>query len=103
MPKRGIYDYMRTAVDRVKRGKERDVNVRFAATVSHFLFEAEFCNPASGWEKGQVEKNVRDARHRLWQSVPAFPDLGGPQCLAAGALYGPVARDRARGTTRHSR
>ncbi len=30
------------------------------------LFEAEFCNPAAGWEKGQVEKNVRDARHRLW-------------------------------------
>lgn len=43
--------------------------------VSHFLFEAEFCNPASGWEKGQVEKNVRDARHRLWQVVPPFPSL----------------------------
>ncbi len=27
------------------------------------------------WEKGQVEKNVRDARHRIWQVVPAFPDL----------------------------
>ena len=24
---------------------------------------------------GQVEKNVRDARHRLWQMMPAFPDL----------------------------
>ncbi|MFN9473944.1 IS21 family transposase [Acidovorax sp.] len=77
VPRRGIYDNMRTAVDRVRRGKERDVNVRFAAMVSHFLFEAEFCNPASGWEKGQVEKNVRDARHRLWQSVPAFTDLAG--------------------------
>merc|ERR1711974_238646 len=32
-------------------------------------------NPAAGWEKGQVEKNVRDARHRLWQLMPAFPDL----------------------------
>lgn len=54
VPRRGIYDNMRTAVDRVRRGKERDVNARFAAMVSHFLFEAEFCNPASGWEKGQV-------------------------------------------------
>lgn len=34
-----------------------------------------FCNPAAGWEKGQVEKNVRDARHRLWQVMLAFPDL----------------------------
>jgi hypothetical protein len=30
---------------------------------SHYVFEPEFCNPAAGWEKGQVEKNVRDARH----------------------------------------
>jgi hypothetical protein len=43
--------------------------------VSHFLFEAEFCNPASGWEKGQIEKNVQDARHWLWQPTPRFPSL----------------------------
>lgn len=72
VPRRGIFDNMRTAVDKVRRGKLRDVNARFGAMVSHFLFEAEFCNPASGWEKGQVEKNVRDARHWLWQSAPAF-------------------------------
>ena len=36
---------------------------------------ADFCNPASGWEKGQVEKNVQDARRRLWQPMPSFPDL----------------------------
>ena len=59
VPRRGIYDNMRTAVDRVGRGENRQVNARFAAMVSHFLFEAEFCNPASGWEKGQIEKNVR--------------------------------------------
>jgi transposase len=75
VPRRGIYDNMKTAVDRVRSGKARDVNVRFAAMVSHFLFEAEFCNPAAGWEKGQIEKNVQDARHRLWQPTPAFPSL----------------------------
>ena len=75
VPRRGIYDNMKTAVDKVRRGKERDVNAGFGAMVNHFLFEAQFCNPASGWEKGQVEKNVRDARHRLWQHVPAFATL----------------------------
>ena len=75
VPRRGIYDNMRTAVDRVRRGKERDVNARFQAMVSHYLFEAQFCNPASGWEKGQVEKNVRDARQRLWHVVPAFATI----------------------------
>ena len=75
VPRRGIYDNMRTAVDKIGRGKERQVNARFSAMVSHFLFEAEFCNPASGWEKGQIEKNVQDARHRLWQPMPDFPSL----------------------------
>ena len=75
VPRRGIYDNMRTAVDKIGRGKERQVNARFSAMVSHFLFEAEFCNPASGWEKGQIEKNVQDARHRLWQPMPSFPSL----------------------------
>ena len=28
--------------------------------------------PAAGWEKGQIEKNVRDARHRIWQTEPRF-------------------------------
>ena len=72
MPERGIYDNMKTAVDKVGRGKQRLVNTRFRAMVSHFLYESEFCNPAAGWEKGQVEKNVRDARHRLLHDAPAF-------------------------------
>jgi transposase len=72
---RGIYDNMKTAVDKVGRGKQRTVNQRFQAMVSHYLFEAEFCNPAAGWEKGQVEKQVRDMRHRIWQDAPAFASL----------------------------
>jgi transposase len=75
IPERGIYDNMKTAVDRVGRGKARTVNAKFQAMVSHFMFEAEFCNPAAGWEKGQIEKNVRDARYRLWHEAPDFKDL----------------------------
>jgi transposase len=75
IPERGIYDNMKTTVDKVGRGKARTVNKRFQAMVSHYLYEAEFCNPAAGWEKGQVEKQVRDARHQLWQCAPAFKSL----------------------------
>ena len=66
IPKRGIYDNMKTAVDKVKKGKERVVNARFAAMTSHYLFDPDFCNVASGWEKGRVEKNVQDSRRRVW-------------------------------------
>mgnify|MGYP003666654112 FL=1 len=75
IPGRGIYDNMRSPVDRVGHGKERQVNMRFLAMANHYVFEPEFCNPAAGWEKGQVEKNVRDARHRFWQPMPKHSDL----------------------------
>ena len=66
IPRRGIYDNMKTAVDRVHKGKERTINARFEAMCSHYLFEPDFCNKASGWEKGIVEKNVQDRRRQIW-------------------------------------
>jgi transposase len=64
--RRGIYDNMKTAVDKVKKGKGRIVNARFEALCAHYLVDADFCNVASGWEKGVVEKNVQDSRRRIW-------------------------------------
>lgn len=69
VPRRGVYDNMKTAVDRVGVGKARAVNARFQAMCSHYLFEPEFCNPASGWEKGIVEKNVQDRRRQVWREA----------------------------------
>ena len=66
VPLRGIYDNMKTAVDKVQKGKERIVNTRFAAMTAYYLFDPDFCNVASGWEKGIVEKNVQDSRRRIW-------------------------------------
>jgi hypothetical protein len=60
---------MKTAVDKVGVGKARSVNIRFQAMCSHYLFETEFCNPASGWEKGVVEKNVQDRRRQIWREA----------------------------------
>ncbi len=67
--RRGIYDNMKTAVDKVLKGKGRTVNSRFAAMCAHYLVDADFCNVASGWEKGIVEKNVQDSRRRVWQEA----------------------------------
>ena len=66
IPRRGIYDNMKTAVDKVKKGKGRVVNARFAAMCAHYLFDPDFCNVVSGWKKGVVEKNVQDSRRRIW-------------------------------------
>ena len=69
VPERVIYDNMKTAVDRVRVGKVRVVNARFQVMCGHYLFEPEFCTVAAGWEKGIVEKNVQDARRRVWADV----------------------------------
>jgi hypothetical protein len=71
------------------------VNARFAALCSHYLFDSDFCNVASGWgeagfgkaplclaaagpvckpgrgarSEGVVEKNVQDSRRRIWQDA----------------------------------
>jgi len=66
--KRIIYDNPKTIVHRILKGKERDLNKRFARMASHYLFEPVMCNPAAGWEKGQVEKQVQDVRN--WVFLP---------------------------------
>jgi len=78
--KRGIYDNMKTAVNKVTKGNGRIVNTRFFAMTAHYLFDPDFCNVASGWEKGIVEKNVQDTRRRIWvdakqQQFSSFEEL----------------------------
>jgi transposase len=57
--RRGIYDNMKTAVDKVEKGKGRIVNKRFATMCAHYLFDPDFCNRASGWEYGVVKNMSR--------------------------------------------
>jgi hypothetical protein len=82
VPERGIYDNMKTAVDRVGRGKERQVNARFLAMTSHYVFAPEFCNPASGWVEPLVrhwfKPNGEGARLRRTFRIPAI--VSGSQC-----------------------
>jgi len=88
--RRGIYDNMKTAVDKVLKGKGRIVNARFSVMCAHYLFDPDFCNVASGWEKGVVEKNVQDSRRRIWieagnQRFSSFAELNawlGERCKA---------------------
>jgi transposase len=64
--RRGIYDNMKTAVETVFVGKDRQYNRRFLQMCSHHLVEPVACTPASGWEKGQVENQVGLVRERFF-------------------------------------
>ena len=63
---RGIYDNMKTAVETIFVGKERQYNRRFLQMCWHHLVEPVACTPASGWEKGQVENQVGLVRERFF-------------------------------------
>jgi transposase len=63
---RGIYDNMKTAVDAIFVGKDRQYNRRFLQMCSHHLVDPVACTPASGWEKGEVENRVGLVRERFF-------------------------------------
>lgn len=70
--KRGIYDNLKTAVDKILRGKERQFNRKFVQLCSHYLVEPVACTPGAGWEKGQVENQVGNVRKWLFSARPRF-------------------------------
>ena len=63
---RSVYDNMKTAVETIFIGKDRQYNHRFLQMCSHHLIEPVACTPASGWEKGQVENQVGFVRERFF-------------------------------------
>ena len=70
--RRGIYDNLKTAVNKILRGKERLFNRKFEQLCSHYLVEPVACTPGAGWEKGQVENQVGTIRKWLFTSRPRF-------------------------------
>lgn len=104
VPRRGIYDNMKTAVDKVNKGKGRTVNARFAVMCAHYLFDPDFCNVASGWEKGIVEKNVQDSRRRIWLDAQncmfhTFEELNAWLDQRCRALWGELLHPQYNGLT----
>jgi transposase len=48
------YDNLKSAVKKILRGHQREETDRLIAFRSHWGFQAEFCNPTRGNEKGGV-------------------------------------------------
>jgi transposase len=98
---RGIYDNMKTAVETVFIGKDRQFNRRFLRMCGHYLVEPVACTPAAGWEKGQVENQVGLVRERFFTPrlrVTSYEELNAwllDRCIAyAKAHKHPELTDR---------
>lgn len=75
IPYRGIYDNMKTAVSVVFKGKQREFNTRFMEMMNHYRIEPTACTPAAGWEKGQVENQVKNLRKQIFVPRLKYDDL----------------------------
>jgi transposase len=70
VPKRVVYDNLTTAGQQVLAGHGRVEQEAFVCLRMHYLYEAVFCNVASGHEKGSVESLVGTIRRRYLAPMP---------------------------------
>jgi transposase len=70
VPLRIRTDNMTSAVVRILSGTDRELSDGFQKFKLHYRFETDFCNPASGNEKGNVENKVGYNRRNFLVPVP---------------------------------
>jgi transposase len=99
--RKGIYDNLKTAVNKILKGKERSFNNRFTQLCSHYLYEPIGCTPGAGWEKGQVENQVGLVRRRFFtpklkvKDFRALNEILKEQCIVWAKTHKhPTQRDK---------
>ncbi len=75
VPTKIWFDNTSTIVTKVLKNGGRDLTDAFLKFKAHYRFEAVFCNPNSGHEKGNVESKVGYHRRNMLVPVPRFNSL----------------------------
>ena len=75
VPERIRYDNMKQAVAKILKGRKRQEQSLWVAFRSHFLFEADYCAPGKGQEKGGVENLVGYVRRNFLVPLPEVEDF----------------------------
>ena len=74
VPRRCVYDNLSAAVRKIV-GAERQLNKRFEALVSHYLYEPCFARVGEGHDKGGVESRGKAIRLQHLAPVPRGDNL----------------------------
>lgn len=75
------FDNLTPAVRTVLKGRDRRRQDIFASFEAHYGFQAQFCSPGKGNEKGGVEGEVRYSRHEVLTPIPKVAGRAGVQEL----------------------
>lgn len=72
VPREIWFDNASTLVTEILKAGKRNLTERFERFKEHYGFEAIFCNPGKGNEKGNVENKVGYLRRNILVPVPRF-------------------------------
>lgn len=75
VPQRLTYDNLKTAVYRILTGRNREEQNNFIQFRSHYLFDANYCTPGQGHQKGGVEHEVGYVRRNFLVPLPEVESL----------------------------
>jgi transposase len=75
VPLRILFDNMSSAVVHIEEHGKRQLTEMFMRFAMHYRFKAEFCNPDSPHEKGNVENKVGYIRRNYLLPPPLIEDL----------------------------
>lgn len=94
VPHRLAYDNLKAAVAKHLVGSERLLAARFAALGNHYLFEACFCRPRTGHDKGGVEARGKGVRLQHLVPIPAGDSLQAVSAALLAQLDAQAAQER---------
>lgn len=72
VPRKLWFDNLSAAVVKIKGHGERDLTDMFRHFKFHYRFEAVFCNPGAGHEKGHVENKIGTSRRNWFVPFPVM-------------------------------
>lgn len=75
VPRKVIHDNLKQAVKKILTGTKREEQEAFLALKAHYVFQAEFCNPGEGHEKGQVESLLGYSRRNFLVPIPQVASI----------------------------
>ena len=75
VPRKIWFDNASSLVSKIKEDGERVCTELFLRFKNHYNFEAVFCNPSAGNEKGNVENKVGYIRRNMFVPAPRFLDI----------------------------
>jgi transposase len=75
LTERAVLDNTGLVVKKVLKGADRIETKRFAAFRGEWPLKVEYCAPASGWEKGSVERGVEYVRGLAFRPIPKFETM----------------------------